>query len=288
MKYINWFSAVLLCVSFFSLPVLAAPSDSVAMAADSSYWQKVIIGNFNLTQNTFDNWIAGGDDAYAWQVNLIMDYTYKKEQADWVNKGKLAYGQTKVNDNASRKSLDEIKLSSVFNYRIQFPLDPYVSFSFESQLTPSYTYDPKVKVSAFMDPGYLIESAGVGRMLSSILETRIGLAAKQTVADEFAATYSDDPATGKIETLRQELGVEAVADLKWKINTQSTLNSNLHLFSDFSAINQIDVNWDTVLATSISKYFNFNLNFKVLYDRDISAKRQLFQSIAMGVTYNFL
>lgn len=288
MKHIYWLSAVLICVSFFSLPAFATPPDSIAVAADSTYWQKAIIGNFNLTQNKFDNWIAGGDDAYAWQVNLIMDYTYKKDQTDWVNKGKLAYGQTKVNDNASRKSLDEIKFSSVFNYRILFPLDPYVSVSFESQMTPSYTYEPKVKVSDFMDPGYLIESAGVGRMISSILETRIGLAAKQTVADEFAATYSDDPATDKIESVRKEIGAEATAILKWKINTQSTLNSNLHLFSDFSATNEIDVNWDTVLATSISKYFNFNFNFKLLYDRDISVKRQLFQSIAMGVTYNFL
>jgi hypothetical protein len=288
MKRIYVLSAVLMCVIFFAQLAFAAPPDSLAVAADSSYWQKAIIGNLNLTQNKFDNWVAGGDDAFAWLVNLNMDYTYKKDQVEWVNKGRLAYGQTKVNDNASRKSLDEIKLSSVFNYRIAFPLDPYVSFSFESQLTPSYTYDPKVKISDFMDPGYFIESAGVGRMVLPILETRIGLAAKQTVADEFAPTYSDDSETSKIETVRNEIGAEAAADLKWKINEQSTLNSNLHLFSNFSATNEIDVNWNTVLATSISKYFNFNFNFKVFYDRDISVKRQLHQSIAMGVTYNFL
>ena len=287
MKSVNLLSLVLIGVFLFSLPVMAALPDTTA-TADSSYWKKAIIGNCNLTQNTFDNWVAGGDGAYAWQVNLNMEFTYEKERMEWVNKGKLGFGKTKINNTISRKSLDEIKFSTVFNYKIMFPTDPYVSVTFESQMTPSYVYDPKVKVSNFMDPGYLFESAGFAMMVFPILEARVGLAAKQTVADEFAATYSDDPATNKIETVRREVGADMTADLKWKINSQSALNSNLHLFTNFSGTKEIDVNWDTVLATSISKYFNFNFNFKLLYDHDISVKRQLYQSIAMGITYNFL
>ena len=54
--------------------------------------------------------------------------------------------------------------------------------------------------------------------------------------------------------------------------------SNLQLFANMKAFNEIDVNWDNLLAAKVNDYINVNFNVKIFYDRDISNKRQLMQS----------
>jgi len=79
-----------------------------------------------------------------------------------------------------------------------------------------------------------------------------------------------------------------VTDVSWKVSENSLFTSKLELFTVFNTFKEIDVNWDNILTTKISKYFNVNFNFKLFYDRDISKMRQIKQAIALGVSYSFL
>jgi hypothetical protein len=104
----------------------------------------------------------------------------------------------------------------------------------------------------------------------------------------YPAPYADDPTTIKTEKTKNELGVESVTDINWKVSENSLLTSKLELFSAMKALNETDVNWDTFFSAKIAKYVNINFNLKLFYDKDISSKRQIKQAIAFGLTYTFL
>ncbi|HHE55922.1 MAG TPA: DUF3078 domain-containing protein, partial [Caldithrix abyssi] len=77
-------------------------------------WQKEMLSNLNFTQNTFDNWQQGGENAWAWQLNINGKFVKVQEKYEWANTLKIAYGKTKVGDAGSKKSTDEIRFESVY------------------------------------------------------------------------------------------------------------------------------------------------------------------------------
>ena len=89
-------------------------------------WQNEVVGSLNLTQTSFDNWVQGGENSLAWQLNLNAKFVNNQEQYNWANTGKVTYGRTKVGDVESRKSIDEIKLESVFTYKMNLYVNPYI------------------------------------------------------------------------------------------------------------------------------------------------------------------
>ena len=255
-------------------------------------WQKEMVGGLNLTQTSFDNWAAGGENQLAWQVNLNFNFVNDQEKTNWSNSGKLTYGNTKTGGEQARKSIDEIKLESVFSYKMSKLLNPFIAVTGETQFAPGYDYttDSKIQISKFMDPAYLRESAGMGYNPNEIVKTRLGISFKQTITSDYPIPQANPVGTPASETekVKSEVGAESVTDINWKVSDNSLFTSKLELFSAFKTVQEIDVNWDNILTTKISKYLNVNFNFKLFYDRDISKKRQIKQAIALGLTYSFL
>ncbi len=276
-------------ISLIAIIIVMSAILAFAQDEEPKYgWQKSMVGDLNLTQTSFDNWAQGGENSFAWQFNFNCKFTNDQEKFNWANSGKLTYGSLKTGDQDFRKSIDEIKLETVYSYKMNLFINPFVAATGETQIAPGYNYGatPETKISAFMDPGYFRESIGVGYAPNEIIKSRVGLALKQTISSDYA--YADDPDTDKIEDFKNEVGAESVTDLNWKVAENSLVTSKLELFSNIKGFDEIDVNWDNVLSTKVSKYVAFNFNFKLLYDKDISKKRQIKQSIALGLTYSFL
>ncbi|MBN2410611.1 DUF3078 domain-containing protein [candidate division KSB1 bacterium] len=252
-------------------------------------WQKEMIVGINLTQTSFDNYVQGGENSMAWQLNYSYKFVNDQEKTNWANSGKLNYGMIKIGNGETKKSIDEIKLETVYTYKLGINIDPYVAGTGETQFAPGYDYgqNPKLQVSDFMDPLYLRESAGFGYKPREEIKTRLGFSMKQTLTNDYPAPFADDPKTTIIEKKKYEYGIESVTDLDVNITENSNLKSKLELFSNLKAFDQIDVNWDTMLTAKVSEYVNLNFNVKVLYDKDISKKRQLKQALAVGISYNF-
>lgn len=253
-------------------------------------WKKSIQGGLNLTQTGFDNWAAGGENAFAWQMNLNYKFVRNHEKTSWSNTGKFLYGATKTGDADVRKSADEIKLESVLTLKRWTMINPFIAVTGETQFAPGYDYstDSSFQISAFMDPGYFRESLGAEYVINEGLATRLGLSAKQTVTSDYPQPYADDVETDDVETFRSEIGAESVTDLSYKIAENTLYVSKLELFSAFTTFNKIDVNWDNTLTVKISEYLNMNMNFKLVYDKNVSAKRQIKQSMALGINYTFI
>ena len=252
-------------------------------------WKNELVFNFNLTQASFDNWAQGGENTLGWQAGLNGKFTHHGAAHEWANTAKLAYGMQTVGDDEARKSVDEIKLETVYTYKAGFFVDPYAAATAQTQFSNGFLYEDskKTAISGFLDPGYFTQSLGIGRSYGDILQSRLGFAAKETVADKYP--YADDPETDdKIEDTKVELGMEAVTDLSLTLSESLLFTSKLELFSNLEASNEIDVAWDNLLAAKVQEYVTVSLNVKLFYDRDISKKRQIKQSLAIGLTYTLL
>jgi hypothetical protein len=247
-------------------------------------WKKKVVGNLNLTQNQFDNWATGGENSWSWQLDLLADFTEDQENYNWANSGKLSYGKVKLGEQDARKAADEIKLESVFSYKLNEILNPYVSLTALTQFTTGYNYgvEPNVQISNFMDPGYFTQGLGMLYKPGEALKTRLGASIKETVTDEYADLY----ALG--DKFRVEVGAESVTDLSVKMSELILFTSKIQLFSTLKRFDEIDVDWDNIFSAKISEYINVSLNIRLFYDKDITPKRQLKQTLAVGLSYNFI
>jgi hypothetical protein len=253
-------------------------------------WQKEAVGSIGFSQAHFDNWASGGENTLAYQFDLGGKLINNNDKYTWMNTGKIAFGNSKIGDTDAKKTIDEIRVESLLTYLWKFQPDPYFSVKGETQLAPGYNYgeNKKTQVSAFLDPAYFTQSAGFIYVPTDELSVRFGAAVKETITKDYSVPFSDDPETEEIETTKVEPGVESVISFSKKINNNTLVNSTIDLFNNFSGFNAIDVRWDTDITTQITKFINVKLNIKLFYDEDISTKRQLNQSLLLGISYTLL
>jgi hypothetical protein len=247
-------------------------------------WNNEGIGNLNFTQNQFDNWSQGGEDSWSWQLDINAKFINNQEKYNWSNTAKVSYGKTKVGSSSAKKAADEIKLESVYTRKFGPIINPYAAVTGLTQFTDGFVYNDdgtKTKVSGFLDPGYFTQSIGVEIKPNEQLKTRLGAAAKETITKTQVAanTYADG------EKPRVEYGAESVTDAEFKFNEILLYTSKLELFSTLNRFDEIDVTWDNLFSAKVTKYITASLNIKLFYDKDISAKRQLKQTLAVGLSY---
>jgi hypothetical protein len=253
-------------------------------------WKNQVIGTFTLTQAQFDNWSQGGENTLAWQLGMNGSFVFNAPISKWTNSGKLIYGQAKIGDLESRKSADEIRFESLYEYKLREQLHPYLSAQLITQMTKGYAYteELKIPVSNLMDPGYITFGAGLMYTPAEYLNTRLGGATKITVSREYAVAITDDPETDTIEKTAVEFGAQSVTELRRQLAENILLTSKLELFSNLNRMDEVDVRWDTSLAMKVTQYIDVSLNMELFYDSNISPKRQLKQLLALGLSYSFL
>jgi len=255
-------------------------------------WTKTAVGNINFTQSSFDNWSQGGENSWAWLLGFAAKAVNDQEKTNWATTLKLEYGQSKIGDAESKKSADEIFLESVLGYKLKPHFSIYGAVSGRSQFATGYDYavEPKVEISRFLNPGYFIESAGLQYNQGETFNTRLGVAAKQTIVTEelFAPRYTDKSETESLEKVRNEIGAESVTKFNKKIYGNIVYATSLELFSNLKSFEEIDARWDNLFSAEVAKYIAVSFNFQIFYDYDISRQRQLKQILAVGLTYNLL
>lgn len=254
-------------------------------------WKNNLIGGLNMSQITFDNWAKGGENAVTWQILFTGKFEKNHKNYKWLTAGKFNFGKTKLDGLDFRKSVDEFRLETVFTYKIGSYINPYAASTILTQFVEGYKYNSdnsRHQVSAFLDPGYFTQSTGFGIEPAKGLKTRAGLSLKQTVTSDFPAPYADNPKTAKIEKIKSEIGFESTTDFSRKLSASLEMISKLEMFSNLETFDQIDVSWDNIVRAKVAKYVSVNVNFRLLYDKTISVKRQINQSLALGLTYTFI
>ncbi len=247
-------------------------------------WDSEVIGGFTLTQSHFDNWVQGGENTLAWQINFASNFVYRAVRHRWTNTGDFKYGQARLGSLGTRKSADEIRIESVYQYTIGVHINPFASANFQTQFARGYKYeaDTTFAVSGFMDPGYITLSAGAGSHPFEGFNTRIGGAYKITIVDQYALRLTDG------EKISAEFGLSSVSNLRQRLAENIRLTGRLELFSSLSRFDEVDVRWDTVISARVTAHIDVRLSAELFYDKSVSRKRQFKQILALGFSYTLL
>jgi hypothetical protein len=275
-----------LIITFVLSFVLAA--GLIAQEGEVQYgWHKTAVANLNFTQNKFDNWMQGGEDSWSWVMKVDGSMNRLQENSEWTNTLKFTFGQSQIGDADAIKAADELYLESVYSWLMGWYLDPYAAATAKTQLTKGYLYQDDaddIVISDLLDPGYFTQSVGVGFKPNDNFKTRFGGAIKETISKDYG--YADDPDTDdEIEENKVEYGVESVTDVNYLLMESILFTSKLEAFSNLESFDKIDVNWDNLFTAQVNSLINVSLNIKVFYDHDISSKRQLQQTLAVGFNY---
>ena len=264
---------------------------SLYAQTDTSMWKHTVVAGLTLTQASYTNWAQGGENALAYTATLDGKSVRDVEQTNWSNGYKIAYGQTRLGSKGLRKTDDKIDLESVLTYKKGTYINPYASATFKSQFDDGYKYDDvtntKVKISSKFDPMYLTQAVGVGYQPIAQLKTRLGAALREVYSNGFA--YADDASTTPtIETSKVEGGLESVTDVEWKFADNMLFTSKLEMFAPFNEIDVVVVRSDNTLSAKVNQYVSVVLNVQLINDKNVTARTQIKEALALGISYTLL
>ena len=253
-------------------------------------WKHAVVTGLNLTQVSYKDWVQGGDNALAYTLWGKGSSVQDMEQTNWANNYKLTFGQARLASQGLRKTDDEIFFESLLIYLIGTHINPYVSATMRTQFAKGYRYDgdQEITVSQFFDPAYLTQSAGVAYKPTEEVVTRLGVGVREVLASDFAVLYTDDPATASLEKSDIKGGLESVTDVKWPFAENMLFSSTLEMFAPFKTLDRVIVRNDNTISAIVNKYVTVNLNATLINDARVSARTQMKQTLALGVTYTLL
>lgn len=244
-----------------------------------------------LTQTNFVDWAEGGEDALSYVLNFKGGLSEERTTDNWKIEGALGFGQTKVGDEETKISVNEVKVEGQYNYKLPKQWSVYAAAGFRSAIVTGYDYteDPKDEKASFNDPGYYTFSLGGKKHFSQepiLFTSRAGLGLKYTTAQEnFTFGYADDPNTTELDKDKLETGIDSVTELKAQISENLFCESKLVLFSAFEYLDVWDVLWETAVKAKINKYVSAELYLVFLFDKDVSGRVQRFQMLGIGLSY---
>jgi len=270
-------------------------------------WKFTGTTSLSLSQLSLTNWAAGGDNSISGNALVNLSANYETDKTSWENRMVLGFGLIKQGNDPTRKSDDQIDLSSKLGLKAYEKWLYTAMLGFSTQFAEGYDNpgeEDRMKISNFMSPGYLNLSLGMDFKPSDAFSLYLSpLAGKFTFVldEELSAigSYGLDPG----QKTRAELGAYIKMTYNREILKNVSLDTRIDLFSNyFTGAQYIDVNWDLLLTFKINKYLSATLLTQLIYDYDIkfgedttgdgeydtfSAKVQFKELFGLGLSYTF-
>ena len=250
-------------------------------------WKTGGLTNINFSQTKLTNWAAGGENSLAVNgiVSLFSKYTTK--QASWDSNIDLAYGVIKQGSGEKIKMIktdDKIDISTKYGQKA-FEKTYYAALlSFKTQFADGFKYpDDSTVISGYLAPGYLIGAVGLDykpndklSFFLAPLTTKYTVVNIQSLADAGAfgvekAVFDENNVMIKPgKNSRWELGGYMKMMYKQEIMKNVNFQTRLDLFSNYIKNPQnIDINWEVLLAFKVNKYITSSISTQLLYDDDV-------------------
>jgi hypothetical protein len=334
-------------VAFIAATLFSPRASAEEKVLEVGKWYPTAEAGITLTQSAYsDNWRGGDKGSIVWAAifNGALQNQFTPS-LNWNNTLKLAFGQThqqKAKADGGRvwekpeKSTDLIDYESILRLTRGWPVDPFVSGRFESQFVDAS--DPSGR-NLTINPMQFKESVGLARKFineeDNQLLSRVGVTFRQNVRRLFT---DPAPATDTENEVTHGIGAEWVTDYSNKVLDDNVAwTSKLTVFmpayySEKEAFNDIspdtldyygidrdvadftesiDLNWENIFTTQITKYISVNLYVQFVYDKydnsvppllrddgsfknpeDVKAAirkaGQFKQTMGIGLTYRFL
>jgi hypothetical protein len=272
-----------LILALFIFALGASAQDSTSVAKPQYGWEHSLVAGLTLTQVAFTDWAQGGENALAYSLFADGKSVDDEEISNWTSIYKFAFGQVRVGGQGLRKSDDIIDVATVYTYKIGTLINPYVSATVKTQFAHGYVYpnaDSSVQVSAFFDPGYLTQSAGVGYQPIPEIKTRLGFALREIVTSKFNQ-YSNNP--GKKTSV--DGGMESVTEIEWKLDDNILFTTKLEMFDAFTHFDEIVVRDNTSIIGKVNKYVTAMFNIQLINEKRVTPRTQVKETIALGLSY---
>lgn len=289
----------------------------------TSNWSKSNKVGMDLSQITFVNWNAGGNNSISGLLKCQFTRTYTLKNLHWKNELIARYGINKQDDRETRKTDDQLQFNSTIGFRTDTISNWYYAgkFNFNTQFANGYAYpNTLLEISKPFAPAYIF--LGIGAEYSrkdlkmnlylSPLTNKTTLVFDTRLANQGAfgvekAVYEYDESGAIIGTLkngkktRTEVGILVTNQWKNEIYTNINLEHRVSLYTDYiNNFGNIDVDWQLQLAMTVNQYVKANIGTNLVYDDDIKFKEQvagtqvikgprlqLKQLLGVGVEYTF-
>lgn len=238
----------------------------------------------------FHNWAQDGTSNYTWLFTFDADIQGKWKVANWRNLIDIDLGQTWTDGLGKRKSSDRLFWESMLDFNMTEVLKPYIGNRFETQMISGYAYsedadgnEVKKAISSFMDPAYETQVAGLAYIPNDMFNLRIGFANRMTISNGYG--FADDPDTEKFEKVKDEPGLEGVAEFKYAFSDIVNFKSRLWSFVNFEGVEEIDGRWENLLSVSIAPLIELQVGFDMAYDLDQDEDAQYKNMVLFGITW---
>lgn len=272
------FSLILLSSVIASGQVTEAEKTLRAQRADTTQgWKTGGVVGFNFAQTSLINWAAGGENSLAINGMFSGFANYKKGKSVWDNTLDIGYGLIKQGSEDFKKTDDKIDFLSKYGQEAFNNFYYAALFNFKTQMTPGYNYpDFTNKISDLFAPAYITLALGMDFKPNAYFSAFVApLTAKFTFVTN--TELSDIGAFGVNpgETVKSEIGgyiraIYSKNDFKAELLKNVSFTTKIDLFSNYIDNPQnIDVNWEVLLAFKVNKYLNVNFNTQLIYDDDI-------------------
>lgn len=272
-------------------------------------WTKGGTITFLLNQNSFSNWVAGGDNNIAGNVGVNYDFNFYNGTWTWDNKIILAYGLSKTGSQDTRKSDDRIELNSLAGKKAWGNWNYSAFVNFRTQFTDGFDYDndgnADFRTSGLFKPAIL--TFGPGMLWQKHENLKVNLApvtSKMTFLSGEVFTFEDTDGDGTVERLssnnretfgvdagesfRYELGFYASGYYKFNLMKNVSIENILNLYSNYLEDPQnVDIDYTMNAIMQINKYLSTNITFQTIYDDNLFQGFQTRQLFGLGVNLNF-
>lgn len=261
-------------LTVISVFLLSLPASSAfAQPGRDTAWTRGGLVGINLSQISLSNWAAGGDNAVGFNLNFNYKVDFKRDRHLWQNRLELAYGLNKTKSDGTKKTNDNIYLSSIYGYQLVKTLYLSGLMTFQSQFAKGYDYnvDPDVFISRFMSPGYLMLGAGITWKPKPWFTATFSPATwRGTFVTSKMLSDQGDFGVTPGEHLFSEFGANLRLEATYEFLKNMTVYSRLDLFSNYLEKPQnVDVNWIVQLNMAINKWFSANISTNMIYDDNI-------------------
>ncbi len=240
-------------------------------------WKRGGVAAINFSQTSLTNWAAGGLNSLSLNGLFSGFATYKQAKSSWDNLLEIGYGLIKQGSEGYRKTDDKIELTSKFGREAFKNFNYAALLNFRTQMSPGYKYPgTENKISDAFAPAYLLFALGLDYKPSTYLSAFI---APVTVKFTFVTdkVLSDAGAFGVKpgETSRSEIGgylrvIYTRSDFKGEFLRNVAFTTKVDLFSNYRDHPQnIDINWETLIALKVNKYISVSFNTNLVYDDNV-------------------
>jgi hypothetical protein len=290
-------------LTFIILLIISAVNNLTSQVIDTvQYWKFKGNLGLNFSQVGLSNWTGGGKSTISIAGLVNFNLNYNRNNSLWDNTLEFGYGLTKQETPEFRKSDDRIVLTSKYGYNFFDGLSAGLLLDIRTQFNSGYNYDKidsvtgkPLRISKFLAPGFINLGIGLNykpveyvQIMFSPIANRIILVLDNDLSNQGA--YGVDP--GK--KVKSELGSALNVTFNKEIMERVTFQTTLNLFSQFSKMTSLVVNWNTLLNMKVNRFLSASFSTDLFYDEKIQILRdngtkgpatQFRDVIAIGIAY---